>query len=395
MYFQTIDDKKECVGVYKEGRLFFEQTPDNLLRTWRYSGTLDYLNTEFAWLYCGGKTLTQACPPELQEELGAATAKMRAYKKSFELAKIDLYEHCFFDLVPHDFIVRFMEVKNQITKHVFESYERPENYDHLVRTHALLHKIKYQTLHLNNEGCREIFVKSALRTAAKKILQKHRHIDYNLFGTVTGRLTTKTESLPILTMRKELRRLIKPTNDWFLSLDYNGAEVRTLLALSGQPQPTPDIHSWNLEHVLQRADIPREEAKTIFFAWLYNPESKVINTKYYDREKVLDKWYEDGYINTPMHRKILVDERRAFNYLIQSTTADLVLEQACKIDDFLAEKKSFISHIVHDEIVIDLDNEERHLVPDIKDIFAQNRLGTYRVNLNAGPNYLDLNELKL
>ena len=130
-----------------------------------------------------------------------------------------------------------------------------------------------------------IFVKSALRKEAQKHLNKQNYIDYNLFGTVTGRLTTKPHSFPILTMRKELRRLIKPHNDWFLSLDYNGAEVRTLLALSGRPQPTEDIHSWNLKNVLERADIPREEAKTIFFAWLYNPESKAINTEYYDREE--------------------------------------------------------------------------------------------------------------
>jgi hypothetical protein len=52
-------------------------------------------------------------------------------------------------------------------------------------------------------------------------------------------------------------------------------------------------------------------------------------------------------------------------------------------------------HIVHDEIVIDLCNEERHLVPEIRDIFSKNQLGTYKVNLNAGTNYLELEELRL
>jgi ATP-dependent DNA ligase len=100
-----------------------------------------------------------------------------------------------------------------------------------------------------------------------------------------------------------------------------------LLALSGEPQPVSDIHTWNLSNVLKRTDMPREEAKTIFFSWLYNPDSKVINTKYYDRKKVLDEWYNGEYISTPMGRHIKVDERRAFNYVIQSTTADLVLER--------------------------------------------------------------------
>tara|TARA_R100000908_G_C3715865_1_gene120621 strand:+ start:234 stop:824 length:591 start_codon:yes stop_codon:yes gene_type:complete len=196
-------------------------------------------------------------------------------------------------------------------------------------------------------------------------------------------------------VKKELRKLIKPKNDWYLSLDYNGAEIRTLLALSGQEQPQDDIHTWNIINVLKRADIPREEAKTIFFSWLYNPDSKIINTHHYDREKVLDKWYDGVYISTPFDRKIKIDKRRALNYLIQSTTSDVVLERACRIDKFLKGKKSFISHIVHDEIVIDLCNEEREIIVKIKEIFADTRLGKYMVNLSAGLNYLEMNELTL
>lgn len=395
MYFQTIDDKKECIGVYQDGELFFEEMPTDLQRTWKYSGALENSRAEYAWLYCGGQPLASACPEPLKEEYEAVAKKMRAYKRSFEIAKLDLHEHCFFDLVPHDFIVRFLEVKNKITEHIFEICERPSNYQFLDDVQKLLHHIKYQNLRLNNEECREIFVKSALRKEAQKYLNKQNYIDYNLFGTVTGRLTTKPNSFPILTMRKELRKLIKPHNDWFLSLDYNGAEVRTLLALAGNKQPAEDIHVWNLNHVLKRNDIPREEAKTIFFAWLYNPDSKAIDTDYYDREKILDKWYDDGYISTVFGREIKVDRRRALNYLIQSTTSDLVLERACRISELLKDKRSFVSHIVHDEIVIDLDNEERHLVPEIKEIFANNQLGRYLVNLSAGPNYLELNELKL
>ena len=73
----------------------------------------------------------------------------------------------------------------------------------------------------------------------------------------------------------------------------------------------------------------------------------------------------------------------------------ILITKAVEIDSFLNGKKSYISHIVHDEIVIDLNDEEKHLVPEIKEIFANNRLGQYLVNLSAGPNYLDLNELKL
>ena len=90
-----------------------------------------------------------------------------------------------------------------------------------------------------------------------------------------------------------------------------------------------------------------------------------------------------------------MEKRKAFNYLIQSTTSDIVLDRAVVIDKMLEGTKSFISHIVHDEIVLDMTDEDRKLIPDIKKVFAENALGSYLVNLNAGKNYLDLKELKI
>ena len=62
---------------------------------------------------------------------------------------------------------------------------------------------------------------------------------------------------------------------------------------------------------------------------------------------------------------------------------------------FLNDKKSCISHIVHDEIVIDLDDTERDIVPDIKEMFENNKIGKFLCNLNAGQNYYDLKALYL
>ena len=197
-------------------------------------------------------------------------------------------------------------------------------------------------------------------------------------------------------MRQDYRKIIKPHNDFFLSLDYNGAEVRTLLGLSGVEQPSEDIHQWNVENVFGgQINITREIAKTVFFAWLYNPSSRAIDTVYYDRQKLLGQWYADGIITTPYHRSIKVTEDKAFNYLIQSTTADIVLAKAVEIDKLLEGKKSFISHIIHDEIVLDLADEDKELTPEIKKVFGETRYGNYMVNLRAGKNYFDLKELSL
>ena len=207
--FQAIDDKSECIGIYADGRLFFDDFPDNLGRTWRYSASMCDENIEYAEIFCGGRRLEEVCPDSLKEELGSAVRKMNAYIKSFKIAKVDMNEHCFFDLVPEDFLIRFFELKNKITESVFEDYEKPQNYDFLAQVQKLLHKIKYQQLNINNADCKHLFYSSAGRKKVQQILSGRNSIDYNLFGTRTGRLTTKPDSFPILTLKREYRKMIK------------------------------------------------------------------------------------------------------------------------------------------------------------------------------------------
>ena len=396
MLFQSLDDKSECVGIYTNGRLHFnEDLPTGLTHTWKYSGSLNDPTVEYAWLYCKGQTLAKVCPHYLEAELKTVQKRFRAYVRSFKLGKINLREHCFYDLVPHDFLLEFCEIKNQITQYIFENYEKPQHYKHLAAIDKLIYKIGHCDLVVNNKECRTLFVSNVDRRRIQKLIAGPRYIEYNLFGTHTGRLAT-SGGFPILTIRKEFRKLVKPHNDWFLSLDYNGAEARTALALSGQPQPEEDIHSYNMKTIFKkRMHFNRVDAKRAFFAWLYNPDSTAITSNLYNKRELLKKWYQHGYIHTPFDRKIAIDPRRAFNYLVQSTTSDLVLEQTIKIDKFLEDKKSFVSHIVHDEIVIDLTDEERHLTPTIRNMFATNRLATFKVNLQAGLNYYDLEDLKI
>ena len=400
MYFQALDDKRDCIGIYTEGRLIFDDdkmpTDFKDARTWKYSGSVVDDTIEYGWFFANGKTLEETCPDHLTEELSKKQQKMKAFRRAFEIAKIDFREHCFFDIVPHDFLESFLDLKNKITQHVFENFEKPPTYNHLVEVEKLLYKIRYQDLNISNKGCRPLFINTATRHAAKKILNGSKFIDYNIFGTKTGRLTTHIGSFPVLTMKKDLRMLVKPTNDWFISLDYNGAEARTVLGLLGIKQPSYDVHEWNIDNMFKSLGIvDRDQAKTAFFAWLYNPNSDKIKDSIYDRESLLEQNYDGDFVKTIFGRKMRINKERALNYLIQSTTADLVNERAVAIDRFLEDKKSFVSHIIHDELVIDIPNDEKYLIPELKEMFSQNRLATFRTNLQAGQDYYNLGELNL
>ena len=396
MIFQTLDDKSECVGVYVDGNLHFDHIPDGLTKTWKYTGSVQDPDVEFAWLYCGGKKLEEVCPEELKTELAELQKTFKAYLLSLSIGKISLHDNCFFDLVPSDFLLQFCEVRNKITEHVFDSYSRPENYDHLDCTYKLLHKIKYQKLNINVDGCRHLMTTTSDREDIRMLVKNKSHyVDYNLFGTVTGRLTTKRGSNPILTMKSKFRSLIKPTNDWLVSFDYNGAEVRTFLALSGVDQPEEDIHEWNMKHLYGDHPIDREEAKVRFFSSFYNHDDNSLKNSVYSRDRVVGDYFYGNRVVTSFRRTIAVDERRAFNYIIQSTTADLTIDRAVELDKMLEGTKSKVAFIVHDEVVLDIHEEDRYKIPELKEVFQDNKLGSFRANVKAGKSYGELKELKL
>ena len=396
MIFQTLDDKSECVGVYVDGKLHFDSIPSDLSKTWKYTGSITDPTVEYAWLYCGGNTLSNVCPEHLKDEWEEVRSTFRAYLLSLNIAKINLRQNCFFDLVPYDFLMQFCEIRNKITEHVFDTNDRPENYDHLNAVYKLLHKINYQKLNVNLDGCRSLMTHSDDRQQVQKLLKNvSHHISYNIFGTVTGRLSTHKESFPVLTMKGKFRKLIKPTNDWFVSLDYNGAEVRTFLSLCGHEQPQEDIHNWNKRHLYGSSILEREAAKVMFFSTFYNPSDSSFEGTIYSRKQVLDKFYDGKAVKTPMGRKINVNEWKAFNYLIQSTTSDLTLDRAVALDKALEGKKSKVAFIIHDEVVLDIADDEREELSELKKVFGNTKMGRYLTNVKAGKNFGEMKELKI
>ena len=378
----------------------FNNIPSELTKTWKASSSIRRPKTEYAWIYTTGKDLDLACPEELQPELKTLSKKFKAYLKAFSIANVPMEEVCFFDLVPERFLLDWCGIKNQISQHVFETYEKPKNHDHLASIHELLVDISNQKLNLNTEGCRGLFVSYRARPQVQIILDTPPYLHYNLYGTVTGRLTTSSRGVGLMSMEKKLRKLLKPNNDWFVSLDYNGADVRTFLGLLGEEQPQEDIHEWNSRHLfggslMGRKAIDREEAKVGFFTWLYSPKDTTFEKSVYNRKAVLDKFYIDGIISNPFDRDIVVDEQRALSYLVQSTTNDLTLDRAVAISKALEGRASYVSHLMHDEVVIDFSDEDKDILPEIKSIFAATKLGNFLTNTTAGKNYLEMKDLNI
>jgi hypothetical protein len=395
LYFQTLDDKGECVGVYKDGKLYFQDLPEGLKRTWKYAEYLEEEDVEYASVRCGNRSLNDVCPASLVDDWVIVEDKLKAFYRSFVLAKVNMDENCFFDLVPKSFLVEYCEIRDKITRYVFENYEKPQNYDFMVDLTKVLTSIRHQKLNIDVSCLSDKAHLPKYRQAMKKFSQIDPYCRYNIKGTKTGRLTTQKASFPIMTMDKDFRSIVKPTNDWFVELDFNAAELRTLMALGGSETPLEDIHDWNVRNLFN-AHTTREEAKQGFFSWLYD-ENKTNPrlSKYYDRDKVRDLHWDGQAVKTMFGREIEADRSHALNYIIQSTTADLVLRQVIKIHDMLRDKKSFIAFTIHDNIVLDMTDEERYIIPTMIEEFSNTELGKFLVNVKAGKDFGNLGTLNL
>tara|TARA_R110000824_G_scaffold16596_2_gene68672 strand:- start:1057 stop:2244 length:1188 start_codon:yes stop_codon:yes gene_type:complete len=395
LYFQTLDDKGECIGVYKDGKLYFQDLPTGLEKTWKYAEYLEKSNVEYASLRCGNRGLSDVCPSPLVDDWAIVEAKLKAFYRSFVLAKVNMNENCFFDLVPKPFLVEYCDIRDKITKYVFENYEKPQNYDFLVDLTKVLTHMRHQRLNIDVSSLSEKAHLAKFRKAMKKYAQIDPYCRYKINGTKTGRLTTEKSSFPIMTMDKDFRSIVKPQNDWFVEFDFNAAELRTLMALGGSVVPTEDIHGWNVRNLF-KAPVTREEAKKKLFSWLYDEnKTNPSLSRVYDRDKVRKKYWDGEKVKTMFGREIGADQKHALNYIVQSTTADLVLRQMVKVYDFMKDKESSIAFTIHDSIVLDIVDKERYILPEIKKIFSDTALGEFMVNVKAGKDFAGLKDLRI
>ena len=394
--FQTLDDKTECVGIYIDGKLQFDidKIPTHASKTWKYIPYLKDREIEYLSLYLEGKALGDILPEYLQDDWQDISSKLQSFKRSLKIAGVSLQENCFYDLVPKRFLIEYCEVQNTIASFVETKIKKPKRYKFYKFVHMMLRDMTENRIALDKRFLKSFASHPKLRNQSQKILESSCRVDYNQFGTKTGRLTCRPGSFPILTLGKDLRAAIQPRNDYFVELDFNGAEIRTLLGILGKEQPLNDIHEFNISSVFQQP-MTREQAKVSFFAWLYgaksavSPEVKQTLKGFYDADLLLEKYWDGKRVITPFGKKIEnVSEHHALNYIIQSTAAELVLKQAVKIHHLLELKKvqTRLSFLVHDSIILDVKKEDEYLLKGVLSLFETTPFGKFKVNIQKGLN---------
>ena len=399
MIFQTLDDKSSCVGIYADNNLYFntDEFPSGLETTWSPSSYLRDKNIEYASLYLEGQDVKSFLPEYLRDDWDDVTDKLRSFQRSLIISKIDMSQNCFYDLVPQRFLKQYCEIKNKITSYVLRNVKKPQRYNFYSSLALMLEDISNRRVNIDRKKVASLVGASKWSNHAERLLKCSPYISYNQFGTKTGRLTTKSKSFPLLTLPSSLKQFVSPTNDVFVELDFNGAEVRVLLGLSGAEQPQVDIHTYHAEKLLGNKNL-REKAKVDFFSWLYGSKRDDIKAlagaleKTYDKKSILQKFYDKGTVKT-IYNKIIEDasEHHALNYIIQSTSAELTLKQALKMDFLLRQKSSsFVFGVVHDSVIIDMKQEDLHLLSSLRYLMSSTEFGNFKINIKKGKNLLEM-----
>jgi hypothetical protein len=400
LLFQSLDDKKDCVGVYANGDLHFKEAPEDLSATWSYSSHLADMDIQYAQLYAMGKSLDDVCPPELKMRWAAINKKLYAFASSFVESKVSLKENCIYELTPERFLKEYCELKNRICEHVFQTQSKPKEYEFYRQFTQFIDSIRHRELNLDRAWLAEKLYDPQGKALWEAVGGGATNIKYNIFGSITGRLTTEKGSFPILTLSKKFREAIRPTNNWFVELDLNGAELRTAQALLSRKQVIGDFHQWSADNIF-KGELTRSEAKETATQWLYNSQSKNARkydtelSQFYNKAALLAMYWDGKKISTPFGREIDCDEYHAVSYLNQSTLIDLFHRQVLKVDSLLKDKKSFISLTVHDSVLIDLADEDKNLLPEIIKTLSDTKWGKFPASVKIGPDYGNMKKMKI
>jgi len=390
-----MDDKKNCSGIYTDGQFVYDRMPDNIDGTWGYSDHLQQRHIQYAYLWSQGSQISDICPEHLKTRWTSREGTIRAHYKSLRTTGINMSDVCFYELIPDKQLEHYFQTKNEICDWVFTNVDKPTHYGLLHDSYITIQNIAKHEVTINKHKLFRYSQKDAKARSLWHWLKDRGEVytKYNLFGSVTGRLTTAEGSFPIMNLKTELKDIVEPKWDGFLELDFNAAEIRTMISLMGQEQPPEDIHEWNIKNIFKE-EITRAKAKQKFFAWLYNSENKTIDSEFYSKDALVEKFYQEGQIRTPFGRRTVCDRFHALNYLLQSASSDNCLDRVNKIERFLRDRRSYVAFTIHDCVIIDLHRDDRSLVPQLKQIFEDTKLGKFPSSCHIGKNFGEMREFK-
>lgn len=271
-------------------------------------------------------------PLQLQNELNSINKKLKACRDAIFSAKINKFS---LDLIPHHFLDKRIKVEQEIINFCVDNdlYNKNKLSDFYLKAILTEKYLAENTLNVQGDFSKKIFFEF-------------------LYGK-TYRVHQKENSFPILNLAKEKRHIIKPNNDYLVEFDLNSADLRSLYLCLELDQPRKDIY----QHLIDTHNISlsRDQLKKEILMWVHKPSLFEYYNNFFDREKVLEKFSNQGKYNNFYGFELDCDEEKAFGYIIQSTTSIFFLLSMYETIKFLVENQyqSRVLFGIYDSLVLD------------------------------------------
>ena len=263
-------------------------------------------------------------------------------------------------------------------------------------------------------------LKSTYTDKLPKMVNRHTgrvHTSYSQAVAVTGRLASSDPNLQNIPIRSpEGRRIreafIAPPGCSIVAADYSQIELRIMAHLSGDAgllnafANNEDVHRATAAEIfmVQPGDVTSEQrryAKVINFGLIYGMSAfglaKQLNVERGAAQAYIDRYFarypgvksymdstrlqakEQGYVETVFGRRLWLPdinssngmrrqgaERAAINAPMQGTAADLIKLAMIKVQQWIETEKlkSRLIMQVHDELVLEVPEDELHLVKE-------------------------------
>tara|TARA_R110000824_G_scaffold401764_1_gene615206 strand:- start:13310 stop:15598 length:2289 start_codon:yes stop_codon:yes gene_type:complete len=211
-----------------------------------------------------------------------------------------------------------------------------------------------------------------------------------------------------------IRRLFIPRTGFkLLSIDYSQMEVRVFLSYIDSPainellqREDVDFHSeaakvaFDIDEDNPEFKYYRQLAKGITFGLIYGigndllakqlsttkSEASKYKKRYLDEmpgsnefiRGVMKAVSERGWVKNRFGRVYVIPKKEAYkgiNYLVQGTSADILNERLIEIGKYLSTKKSNMLLQVHDEVILEISDDETDIIPELLTIMQTNTLG--------------------
>ena len=226
---------------------------------------------------------------------------------------------------------------------------------------------------------------------------------YNLHN-ITGRPTNSFNTINFLALNKDngCREAFLPVNNAFIEYDFEGYHLKLICKIIHFEFDTSEsIHTVLGRMYFGKEELSDEEykqSKEISFKQVYGGISEDYkNITFFKKisafiEQLWETYSSKGYLDLPTGRRLRSIEgmypQKLFNYYLQNceTISNLFLLES--IQDYLQDKKSFITLVVYDSILIDFNFEDgKDVLTTVKNIIQRKGLTS---KVKYGSNYNSL-----